>query len=43
MLKAYGWDDKRELLPFLTAQDVYDDIWRMYDRQRRRLRCPATP
>ena len=43
MLEAYGWDDDRELLPFLAAQDVYDDIWRMYDRQRRRLPCPATP
>jgi hypothetical protein len=36
MLEAYGWDDERELEPFLAAQDVYDEIWRMYDRQRRR-------
>ena len=35
MLGAYGWDDERELAPFLAAQDVYDEIWRMYDRQRR--------
>lgn len=35
MLDAYGWDDARELDPFLAAQDVYDEIWRMYDRQRR--------
>ena len=36
MLAAYGWDDERELVPFLAAQDIYDEIWRMYDRQRRR-------
>jgi hypothetical protein len=36
MLVAYGWDDERDLAPFLAAQDVYDGIWRMYDRQRRR-------
>ena len=41
MLKAYGWDSEQELLPFLAAQDVYDDIWRMYDRQRRRSRRPG--
>jgi Ser/Thr protein kinase RdoA (MazF antagonist) len=40
MLNAYGWDDEQELLPFLAAQDVYDDIWRMYDRQRRRTGGP---
>jgi Ser/Thr protein kinase RdoA (MazF antagonist) len=42
MLAAYGWDDQRELSPFLAAQDVYDAIWRMYDRQRRDLSGPAT-
>jgi Ser/Thr protein kinase RdoA (MazF antagonist) len=36
MLAAYGWDDEHELAPFLAAQDVYDEVWRMYDRQRRR-------
>lgn len=36
MLDGYGWDDERELAPFLAAQDVYDAIWRMYDQQRRR-------
>ena len=36
MLDAYGWNDERELAPFLAAQHVYDEIWRMYDRQRRR-------
>jgi hypothetical protein len=38
MLDAYGWDDEQELAPFLAAQDVYDEIWRRYDRQRRGLR-----
>lgn len=37
MLEAYGWNDAQELAPFLAAQDVYDEIWRMYDRQRRRI------
>lgn len=36
MLDGYGWDDELELAPFMAAQDVYDEIWRMYDRQRRR-------
>jgi hypothetical protein len=36
MLEAYGWDDERELAPFFAAQDAYDEIWRMYDGQRRR-------
>jgi hypothetical protein len=36
MLDAYGWNDERALVPFLAAQDVYDEIWRLYDRQRRR-------
>jgi aminoglycoside phosphotransferase (APT) family kinase protein len=35
MLDAYGWDDERELAPFLAAQDAYGEIWRMYDGQRR--------
>jgi hypothetical protein len=34
VLEAYGWNDEQELAPFLAAQDVYDQIWRMYDRQR---------
>jgi hypothetical protein len=41
MLKGYGWNDEQELAAFLAAQDVYDEIWRMYDRQRRRL--PEAP
>ena len=36
MLDAYGWDEEQELAPFLAAQDVYDEIWLMCDRQRRR-------
>jgi Ser/Thr protein kinase RdoA (MazF antagonist) len=36
MLDAYGWNDERDLAPFLAAQDVYDEIWQMYDQQRRR-------
>ena len=36
MLGAYGPMLESELTPFLETQDVYDQIWRMYDRQRRR-------
>ncbi|HEY5195476.1 MAG TPA: aminoglycoside phosphotransferase family protein [Solirubrobacteraceae bacterium] len=36
MLDAYGWGDAEELGPFFAAHGVYDEIWRMYDRQRRR-------
>lgn len=36
MLNAYRWDDEQELAPFIAAQDVYDEIWQMYDRHRRR-------
>jgi len=43
MLDAYGWDDENELAPFLAAQDVYDETWRMYDRQRRRSWPAADP
>jgi hypothetical protein len=43
MLEGYGWDDELELAPFLAAQDVYDEIWRMYDRQRRRSWLANTP
>jgi hypothetical protein len=35
MLDAYRWDDEEELGPFLAAHHVYDEIWQMYDRQRR--------
>jgi len=37
MLEGYGRNDEQELAPFLAAQDVYDEIWRMYGRQRCRL------
>jgi Phosphotransferase enzyme family len=35
VLKTYGWSDEGELAPFIAAHDVYDEIWRLYDRQRR--------
>jgi Ser/Thr protein kinase RdoA (MazF antagonist) len=35
MLDAYGWLDERELAPFIAAQEVYDEIWRLYDGERR--------
>jgi aminoglycoside phosphotransferase (APT) family kinase protein len=38
MLDAYGWDDGQELVAFIAAHNVYDEIWQMYDRQRRRCR-----
>jgi Phosphotransferase enzyme family len=38
MLDAYGWDDEQELVAFIAAHYVYDEIWQMYDRQRRRCR-----
>jgi hypothetical protein len=34
-LDAYGRIDTRELAPFAAAHDVYDEIWRLYDTQRR--------
>jgi hypothetical protein len=34
-LKAYGGIVKRELVPFVAAHDVYGEIWRLYDAQRR--------
>lgn len=40
MLDAYGWGDAQELAPFIAAHAVYDEIWQMYDRQRRRFREP---
>lgn len=35
-LDHYGWGDARELAPFFAAHEVYDAIWQLYDRQRRR-------
>lgn len=37
MLGAYGQLDEREIVPFLAAQEVYDEIWRLYDRQRHHI------
>ena len=34
-LRAYGWEDRAALTPFIVAQDVYGEIWRAYDAQRR--------
>jgi hypothetical protein len=42
MLNAYRWDDEQELAPFTAAQDVYVEIWQMYDRQRRRCHEPQS-
>jgi len=36
MLDSYGWDSEQELAPFIAAQNVYYEIWRFYDSQRRR-------
>jgi hypothetical protein len=36
VLDAYRWDDREGLRPFIAAHGVYDEIWQMYDRQRRR-------
>jgi hypothetical protein len=38
MLDAYGWDDEQALAPFIAAHGVYDEIWQIYDVQRRRSR-----
>lgn len=35
MLDGYGWGDEAELAPFFAAHGVYDEIWRIHDRQRR--------
>lgn len=34
-LDAYGWVDRRELAPLAAAHELYDEIWRLYDAQRR--------
>jgi aminoglycoside phosphotransferase len=36
-LDGYGWGDKRELAPFTAAHNVYDEIWALYETQRRNL------
>lgn len=35
VLDHYGWGDEHELVPFIAAHDVYDEIWRLYLGQRR--------
>jgi Phosphotransferase enzyme family len=35
VLDQYGWDDEHELAPFFAAHEVYDEIWQLYDSQRR--------
>jgi aminoglycoside phosphotransferase len=42
MLDAYGFEDEQELAPFIAVQDVYVEIWQMYDRQRRRCHAPRS-
>jgi aminoglycoside phosphotransferase len=40
MLDAYGFGDEQELAAFIAVQDVYVEIWQMYERQRRRCHEP---
>ncbi|MGZ4248320.1 MAG: aminoglycoside phosphotransferase family protein [Solirubrobacteraceae bacterium] len=35
VLDHYGCGSEQELAPFVAAQEVYDEIWRLYDSQRR--------
>jgi hypothetical protein len=35
VLDAYGWLDEREVAPFMEAHDLYGQLWRLYDAQRR--------
>jgi hypothetical protein len=39
VLRQYGWDDEHELAPFFAAHELYDEIWRLYDSQRRAARA----
>lgn len=39
-LDAYGWADYKRLAPFMAAQGLYYEIWRLYDEQRRREHAP---
>jgi hypothetical protein len=34
-LAAYGGLDEQELAPFAEAQEIYGELWRLYDAQRR--------
>lgn len=40
-LDHYGWGDERALDPFVAVHKAYDEIWRLYDTQRRPARVPA--
>jgi hypothetical protein len=42
MLDAYGWNPEQALAPYIAAHNVYDEIWRLYDRQRRGPSTPAS-
>jgi hypothetical protein len=39
-LDAYGWADEKRLAPFMAAQELYYEIWRLYDEQRRLEHAP---
>jgi Ser/Thr protein kinase RdoA (MazF antagonist) len=34
-LDAYGPLDERQLAPFIEAHDLYGELWRLYESQRR--------
>ncbi len=38
VLDHYQCVDEHELVPFIAAHEVYDEIWQSYDRRRRRDR-----
>ncbi len=42
VLDCYRWGDEQELVPFMAAHEVYDQIWQSYDRQRRAAPPSAT-
>jgi Phosphotransferase enzyme family len=42
-LDHYGWRDEHALEPFFAAHEVYDAIWKLYDRQRRSRVAGAPP
>lgn len=39
VLDHYRWGDEHELVPFIAAHEAYDEIWRLYDIQRRLARA----
>jgi hypothetical protein len=41
VLEYYGWGDEHELVPFIAAHRVYDEIWQLYESQRRPDRRPS--